>query len=65
MTAVHRFDAVVVDEAQDFADSWWVPLLAALRDEETGGVYVFADEGQRVFARQGRPPLSLVPVVLD
>ncbi len=60
-----RLDAVVVDEAQDFADSWWVPLLAALRDEESGGVYVFADEGQRVFARQGRPPLSLVPVVLD
>lgn len=63
--AEERFDAVVVDEAQDFADSWWVPLLAALRDEESGGVYVFADEGQRVFARQGRPPLSLVPVVLD
>ena len=30
----HRFDAIVVDEAQDFADAWWDPLLAAL---ETGG----------------------------
>ena len=60
-----RYDAVVVDEAQDFADGWWAPLLAALRDSEDGGVYVFADEGQRVFARQGRPPVSLVPVVLD
>ena len=59
------FDAVVVDEAQDFADSWWPALLAALRDEDRGGVYVFADEGQRVFARQGRAPLSLVPVLLD
>ncbi|MBU3749381.1 MAG: nuclease, partial [Mycobacterium sp.] len=27
-----RFDAIVIDEAQDFADSWWDPVLAALRD---------------------------------
>lgn len=59
------FDAVVVDEAQDFADAWWPALLAALRDEETGGVYVFTDEGQRVFARFGGPPIALVPLVLD
>jgi hypothetical protein len=61
----HRFDDVVVDEAQDFADTWWPALLAALRDEESGGVYVFTDEGQRVFARFGGPPLALVPLVLD
>lgn len=60
-----RFDAVVVDEAQDFADMWWDPLLAALRDEEQGGLYVFSDTGQRVFARYGEPPVPLVPLVLD
>jgi hypothetical protein len=60
-----RFDAVVVDEAQDFADSWWQPLIAALKDEETGGLYVFSDEGQRVFARYGTPPVPLVPLLLD
>jgi superfamily I DNA and RNA helicase len=41
----HRFDSIVVDEAQDFADAWWDPLLAALKGEETGGLYVFTDEG--------------------
>lgn len=60
-----RFDAIVVDEAQDFADAWWDPLLAALKDEETGGLYVFTDEGQRVFHRHGSPPVPLVPLVLD
>ena len=60
-----RFDAIVVDEAQDFADSWWPPLLASLKDPETGGLYVFSDEGQRVFARLGRLPVPLVPIVLD
>jgi len=60
-----RFDSVVVDEAQDFADSWWPPLLAALNDPETGGLFVFSDEGQRVFARSGGPPVPLVPILLD
>ncbi|MEO6794127.1 MAG: NERD domain-containing protein [Mycobacterium sp.] len=60
-----RFDAVVVDEAQDFADAWWDPVLASLRDDEDGGLYVFSDEGQRVFDRQGTPPVPLVSLVLD
>lgn len=59
------YDAVVVDEAQDFADLWWPAALAALRDEDTGGLYVFSDEGQRVFSRFGGPPAGLVPLVLD
>jgi hypothetical protein len=61
----HRFDSVVVDEAQDFADAWWDPLLAALKDTEDGGIYVFTDEGQRVFNRHGSPPVPLVPLILD
>lgn len=60
----HRYDAVVVDEAQDFSDSWWPALLGALRTEESA-VYVFSDESQRVFARFGKPPIQLLPVMLD
>ncbi|GAB3869482.1 ATP-binding domain-containing protein [Nocardioides maradonensis] len=60
-----RYDAAVVDEAQDFAESWWAPVLGALRDEENGGLYVFSDENQRIFGRYGAPPVALVPLVLD
>jgi ATP:corrinoid adenosyltransferase len=60
-----RYDAVVVDEAQDFSDTWWPALLGALRSEEESGVYVFSDESQRVFARYGGPPLALLPLMLD
>ncbi len=60
----HRFDAVVVDEAQDFSDTWWPALLGALRSEDSG-VYVFSDESQRVFARFGGPPVPLLPLMLD
>lgn len=65
LPAGKKYDAIVVDEAQDFADGWWLPLLRALRSEEDGGVYVFSDEHQRVFGRFGRPPVQLVPLVLD
>ena len=36
-----------------------------MRDEEQGGLYVYSDENQRIFARFGRPPVALVPLVLD
>lgn len=60
-----KFDAIVVDESQDFAESWWAPLLAALRDPDNGGLFIYSDENQRLFPRFGRPPIELVPLVLD
>lgn len=60
-----RFDAIVIDEAQDFAAEWWPAVLAALTDEEEGAIFAFFDDGQRVFARGGRPPIPLVPILLE
>lgn len=60
-----RFDAVVVDEVQDFADAWWEALLAALKDPETGQIYAFADDGQRVFPRFADTPISMPTLLLD
>lgn len=37
----------------------------SLKDDETGGLYVFSDEGQRVFSRRGSLPVPLVPLILD
>lgn len=60
-----KFDAVIVDEAQDFADGWWWPVIGALRDGENGRLMIVGDAGQSVFQRAGRPPVDLVPLVLD
>ncbi|WP_241237374.1 nuclease-related domain-containing DEAD/DEAH box helicase [Brachybacterium saurashtrense] len=59
------FDAIVVDEAQDFADLWWDGLLPCLRDPEHGVLFVFTDEHQSVFDREGRAPITLNPFPLD
>ena len=60
-----RFDSVIVDEGQDFADSWWAPTMGALKDQETGGLFVYSDENQRISHRYGAPPVPLVPLILD
>ena len=60
-----RYDSIVVDEAQDFGELWWPPLLSCLRDPDKGGLFVFLDAAQRVFARQSELPLALQPLALD
>ncbi len=60
-----RYDSIVVDEAQDFSSSWWPPTLQALKDPDSGGLYLFLDEGQRIFPRAGGTPIDLAPFPLD
>jgi hypothetical protein len=60
-----KYDAIVVDEAQDFSAAWWPPTLACLRDQDNGRLYAFLDEAQRVFNRYGEVPIPLPPIVLD
>jgi len=42
-----KFDAVIVDEGQDFREDWFVTLEAMLKPE--GHYYVFADPKQDIF----------------
>jgi len=65
LAAGKRFDAVVVDEAQDFADRWWPVVVSALKEPDTGRLSIFSDEGQRVFARFGGMPECQAVFVLE
>ena len=44
-----RYDAVVVDEGQDFQEWWWPALLSIHRDPDDGPLYVFADDAQNLY----------------
>ncbi|MCC6349570.1 MAG: NERD domain-containing protein/DEAD/DEAH box helicase [Candidatus Eisenbacteria bacterium] len=49
-----RFDAIVVDEGQDFSADMQRALIHALREQEAGYLFVFQDEGQSIFGgREG------------
>jgi hypothetical protein len=62
--AEEKFDAVIVDEAQDFGDSWWTAAEALLTDPSVGGIYTFGDTGQGIFGRDGTKSLGFAPLRL-
>jgi hypothetical protein len=43
-----RYDAIVVDEGQDFRAWWWPALLSLHADPDDGPLYVFADDNQNL-----------------
>jgi hypothetical protein len=50
-----RFDAIVVDEAQDFRSWWWPALLATHVDPDHGTLYLFADDSQNLYGGDELP----------
>jgi len=46
-----RFDAVLVDEAQDFEPRWFQCLLASMKDSENGDLLIVADGAQSLYSR--------------
>ena len=48
-----RYDAVVVDEGQDFHPDWWDPIQTIERDGEEGYLYVFYDPAQNLYNESG------------
>jgi superfamily I DNA/RNA helicase len=60
----HRYDAIIVDEAQDFEDSWWEPIQFLLRDMEQSILYIFYDSNQNIFVEQSNFPIQQPPYLL-
>lgn len=53
-----RYDAILVDEGQDFCDLWWLPVEELLADKTAGYFYIFLDRRQNIFRREGNLPFS-------
>ncbi len=59
------FDAIIVDEAQDFEDTWWIPLPDLLKDSVDGVFYVFFDDNQRIYQQMSNIPMQDEPLILS
>jgi hypothetical protein len=59
------YDAIIVDEGQDFGDDFWLPTEMLLNDLENGLLYVFLDENQDIYRRSAAIPIGSEPLVLD
>jgi hypothetical protein len=44
-----QYDAIIVDEAQDFLENWWLPLQLLLTDPDNGILYLFYDDNQNIY----------------
>ncbi|WP_333884435.1 NERD domain-containing protein/DEAD/DEAH box helicase [Sphingobium yanoikuyae] len=60
-----RYDAIVVDEAQDFASEFWMPIEMLLTGGEDAPLYIFIDENQDVYRRATELPVKTLPMTLD
>lgn len=54
------FDALVVDEGQDFDADWWVSLQMLLTEPDDGGFYVFADAEQSIYRSTWEKPFDAI-----
>jgi superfamily I DNA/RNA helicase len=66
------FDAVVIDEGQDFRDSWWDVIYGSFRTEITynneltgSNLFVFGDSQQSIFGRSRYKEIALPRLTLD
>jgi hypothetical protein len=59
-----RWDAIIVDEAQDFLEEYWTSLLVHHRDPDAGILYAFFDDNQKLFTKRVYLPSGLGDPVL-
>jgi hypothetical protein len=59
-----RWDAIIVDEAQDFLEEYWTSLLLHHRDPDHGILYAFFDDNQKLYTDDVYLPPDLGEPVL-
>jgi hypothetical protein len=60
-----KYDAIIVDEAQDFRDQWWVVVEAGLRSPSESFFYIFHDNHQSLLPHRGQYPIEAPHVDLS
>ena len=66
MVPDETYDAIIVDEGQDFLPLWWTAIQAGLDPCGPGLLRIFYDDNQRVYASANDLPreITLVPIRL-
>ncbi len=59
-----RYDAIIVDEAQDFDPVWWIGIEQLLRDPDESQFYLFYDDNQHIYGSRLEYPINDTPLLL-
>ena len=60
-----RFDALVIDEGQDFKPQWFTALQFLLLDPDEGPMFVFYDQNQTIYVDGWERPFEAEPFPLE
>lgn len=60
----NEFTALIIDEAQDFKDEYWLPIDSLIQKVGDGVVIILYDHNQRIFSRSDLFPIDGQPIVL-
>jgi len=63
--STEKYEAVIIDEGQDFRDLWWTIIDAAFTDVASGILYIFYDDNQALLPHRSKYPLVLAPFLLN
>jgi hypothetical protein len=56
----NQFDAVIIDEGQDFQDEWWLVVESALKEPKSGSIlYIFHDNNQQLTPKNLKYPVEV------
>lgn len=59
-----QYDAVIIDEGQDFHEDWFEAITQLLKDQEAGYFYIFYDPLQDIYGKKPAFPIDEPPHVL-
>lgn len=59
-----EYDAVIIDEAQDFRDDWFEAITQLFKDQENRYLYIFYDSLQDIYGKKPIFPIDEPPFVL-
>lgn len=61
-----RYDSIIVDEAQDFIEDYWYPIIDLQKNHNSSEFYIFRDPEQNIFLRKiSRPFDDYTLITLD
>jgi hypothetical protein len=59
-----RWQSLVIDEGQDFRESWWIVALSLLQDEPNDPIAIFYDQAQNLYDTSAPVPQLAKPYPL-
>lgn len=60
-----QFEAIIVDEGQDFRELWWLLVEAVLEKSERKILYIFFDDNQALLPFRARYPIESLPLTMS